>query len=89
MRLNIFGIMVIETTNAKFLIESDQSNDEFVLIYSNSSDELQRFFGSLNIHSDSNEDFPFKVFASKNEFANALIIMVKEIDYSDSTFQSN
>ena len=81
--------MVIETANAKFLIESDQSNDGFVWVFSNSSIELQRFFGSLNINPESNEDFPFKVFASKEEFANALIIMVKEIDFSDSTFQSN
>ncbi|MDG1275784.1 MAG: hypothetical protein P8O16_00800 [Algoriphagus sp.] len=81
--------MVIETTNAKFLIESDQRDEGFVLVYSNSSHELQRFFGSLNIHSNSNEDFPFQVCASKDEFANAMIVMVKEIDYSDSSFQSN
>jgi hypothetical protein len=73
--------MVIETATAKFLIEPTPKMEGLVSIYSNSSEELHRFFGSLNIHSNSNLDYPFLVRASKEDFAHALIIMVKELDY--------
>jgi hypothetical protein len=75
--------MIIQTSNAKFLIESCGQRKDCVLINSNSKEELDRFFGSLDVLETNSEKYPFQVKSCKQEFANALIIMVKEIDYSN------
>lgn len=79
--------MLIQTKNCNFLIEASQEQKGCVLIKASSQEELQRFFGSSLIKYIGNSDFPFEVFACKQEFANALILMVKEIEYSDFDFQ--
>ena len=75
--------MKIQTASAIFLIEKCESNDGCVLIRSNSRDELYRFFGSLEIGLTNELFYTYEVSACKQEFANALIVMVKEIDYSE------
>jgi len=75
--------MVIHTSTASFLIESSPNNLGCVSIQCTSELELYRFFGSLTIQESKNPDFPFAVNACKQEFSNALILMVKEIDYAD------
>lgn len=74
--------MLIYTTKSSFLIEGDRETKGCVIIQSDSNLELQRFFGSLKIESIENTDFSYQVKACKQEFANALILMVKEIDYN-------
>ena len=75
--------MIIQTTSAKFMIEKSETKDGCVSIRSNSQDELNRFFGSLEITITDDLYFSFEVISCKQEFANAMIIMVKEIDYSE------
>lgn len=75
--------MIIATSHAKFLIESCENRKDWVIINSNSKEELDRFFGSLDVIKTDSEKYPFQVKTCKQEFANALIIMIKEIDYSN------
>lgn len=79
--------MLIYTTKSSFLIEGESESKGCVIIRSDSNLELQRFFGSLKIEPSKNSAFSYQVTACKQEFANALILMVKEIDYS--TFQNS
>lgn len=74
--------MEINTTSASFLIES-RSKQGCLEVQCTSEIELNRFFGSLSIFQSENPTFPFAVKSCKQEFANALILMVKEIDYSE------
>lgn len=73
--------MLIHTNKSSFLIEGD-GDKGCVFIKSDLKDELHRLFGSLAIESSGNSEFPYQVKACKQEFANALILMVKEVDYS-------
>ncbi len=75
--------MIIQTSTAQFLIKNCNTNVGCVTISSDSLEELNRFFGSLQITPSSDPCFPHAVCACKQEFSNALILMVKEIDYSD------
>jgi hypothetical protein len=74
--------MIIQTSSAKFLVESCESRADSVLINSNSKEELDRFFGSSDFLKTNSYEYPFQVKTCKQEFANAIILMVKEIDYS-------
>jgi len=75
--------MIIQTATANFMIERCESKNGCITIRSNSQEELHRFFGSLEISESNDPFYPFAVLACKQEFANAMIIMVKEIDYSE------
>jgi hypothetical protein len=74
--------MIIQTSSAKFLIEPCENRKDCVLVNSNSKEELDRLFGSFDVSETNSQEYPFQVKSCKQEFANALIIMVKEIDYS-------
>ncbi|WP_111672305.1 hypothetical protein [Algoriphagus litoralis] len=75
--------MVIQTSKCEFLIVDNERSDGCVFIYSDSLEELQRFFGSSVVEFSSNRDWKYKILTCKQEFANALILMVKEINYTD------
>lgn len=75
--------MIIQTSKCEFLIVENDCADGCVFIFSDSLDELQRFFGSSEVEYSSNEDRKFKVQTCKQDFANALILMVKEINYTN------
>ena len=75
--------MLIQTSKANFLIEKNLGKSDCVKIKADSKEELQRYFGSSNVQFSIEQQFPFQVLACKQEFANALILMVKEIEYSD------
>lgn len=75
--------MIIRTSTASFMIEGSGSTDGCIFIRCTSQVELYRFFGSIEIKESGNSDFPYVVKSCKQEFANALILMVKEIDYSE------
>ena len=75
--------MIIQTLNSEFLIESSSTVSGCVFIYSNNPEELQRFFGSKISENQDNPDWKFKTKTCKQDFANALIHLVKEIDYTN------
>ncbi|UZD22990.1 hypothetical protein [Algoriphagus halophytocola] len=75
--------MVIRTSTASFMIEGSDSTDGCINIRCTSQVELYRFFGSVEIKETGNTHFPYLAKSCKQEFANALILMVKEIDYSE------
>jgi hypothetical protein len=75
--------MIIQTFTCEFLIEKSDKNDGSVAVYSNSLEEIQRFFGSLEIEFLPTMDWKYKVCTCKQDLSNVLIHMVKEIDYSD------
>jgi len=75
--------MIIQTSTAKFLIEKNNSKNGCISIHCNSLEELYRFFGSLEISETNDFTYAYMVRACKQEFANALILMVKEIDYTE------
>ncbi len=75
--------MLIQTSTANFLIEKCEANQGCVSISSNSQEELFRFFGSLEISKTNDFYYAYQVRSCKQEFANAMILMVKEIDYSE------
>ena len=74
--------MLIHTTKSSFLIEADVNTKGCLFIKSDLKEELQRLFGSFAIETSGNSEFPYQVKACKQEFANALILIVKEVDYS-------
>ncbi len=73
--------MLIQTNSGNFLIERNLVKPDCVKIKTNSKEELERFFGSFEITQSSDSEFPFQICACKQEFTNALILMVKEIEY--------
>lgn len=75
--------MIIQTTNCEFLIESSDQTAGCVFIYSDSLEEIQRFFGSSEVEYSSRNQWKYMVTTCKQEFANALILMVKEINYTN------
>jgi hypothetical protein len=75
--------MIIQTSKCEFLIVDKERTDGCVFIYSDSLEELQRFFGSSEVQYSANGDRKFKVHTCKQDFANALILMVKEINYTN------
>lgn len=77
--------MIIQTLNSEFLIESSAVGSGCVFIYSNNPEELQRFFGSNILENQANSDWKYRTKTCKQDFANALIHLVKEIDYTDFT----
>lgn len=75
--------MIIQTTDCEFLIESSDQTAGCVFIYSDSIEELQRLFGSSEVEYSAKDNWRYMVSTCKQEFANALILMVKEINYTD------
>lgn len=75
--------MIIHTSNCEFLIESSEKPAGCVFIYSDSQEELQRLFGSSEVEYSAKDTWRYMVSTCKQEFANALILMVKEINYTD------
>jgi hypothetical protein len=75
--------MIIQTLICDFLIEDNGQVDGCISVYSDSLEELQRLFGSSEIEYSSKDGGKYRVCTCKQDLANALILMVKEIDYSD------
>ncbi|SFO50073.1 hypothetical protein SAMN04488519_107177 [Algoriphagus ornithinivorans] len=82
--------MIIQTTNASFLIENCEFDSALVAIHSDSRFELSRLFGSVKVKSSDSHTYPFTVRISKQEFTDSLILLIKEIDYTSfSQLESN
>jgi hypothetical protein len=73
--------MIIQTLKCDFLIEGSGEMDGTLFIYSDSIDELQRLFGSSAVEYSSKPEWKYRALTCKQDFANALILIVKEIDY--------
>lgn len=74
--------MIIQTLNTEFLVEACTSGPGCLYIYSNNAEELQRFFGSSTTEVNMEGEWQYRIKTCKQNFANALIHLVKEIDYS-------
>lgn len=77
--------MIIQTINCDFLIEETGRTNGCISVYSDSLDEIQRLFSSSEIEHFDRVDWKYKVCTCKQDLANALILIVKEINYSDFT----
>ncbi|OOG76423.1 hypothetical protein [Algoriphagus sp. A40] len=75
--------MIIQTSICDFLIEESGKTDGCVFVYSDSLEEIQRLFGSSEVEYSLKEDWKFRVCTCKQDLANALILMVKEINYQN------
>lgn len=77
--------MIIQTTKGDFLVEENGNKSGSVFIYSDVLEEIQRLFGSAEIEYSSRSDWRYRVSICKQDLANMLILMVKEVDYRDYT----
>jgi hypothetical protein len=75
--------MIIQTSICRFLIEESGGVDGCVFVYSDSLEEMQRLFGSSEIEYATGGVAKYRVCTCKQDLANALILLVKEINYSD------
>jgi hypothetical protein len=79
--------MVIQTSNATFLIEESQMSDGSLLVYADNDFELQRLFSNAQVLDATGSGWKFLAVTCRQELANVLIHLVKEIDYQNF-FQS-
>lgn len=77
--------MILTTSKCEFLIEESGKMDGYVFVYSDALEEIQRLFGSSEVESSSRDDWKYRVATCKQDLANALILMVKEVNYNDFT----
>ncbi len=75
--------MIIQTSTCEFLIESSDRVDGCVFVFSDSLEEIQRLFGSSEVEYSAKQNWKYMTCTCKQNFANALILMVKEITYLD------
>ncbi len=73
--------MHIQTKSSSILIEQAVAPSSCVLVKCDSEMELVRLFGSLRVEATGDFEFPYMVKSCKQEFTDALILLVKEIDY--------
>lgn len=82
----IYSFMIIQTSTCDFLIEESGRADGCISVYSNFLEELHRLFGSSEIEYSPRSDWKYRICTCKQDLANALILLVKEIDYSNFNF---
>lgn len=73
--------MVIQTSYATFLIEESQNGG--LTVYSDSDFELQRLFANSRILQAPESGWKFSAHTCRQDLANVLIHLVKEIDYQN------
>ena len=72
-----------QTKSSSILIEKPCAQSSCVVIKCDSEIELIRLFGSLRIEKTDDLNFPYKVTTCKQEYADALLLLIKEIDYDE------
>lgn len=72
--------MLISSVHGVFSVVISEQNSDKVEVRSNNKNSLARIFDAQRIK---DREGNFFVCISKQEFANTLIMMIKEIDYSD------
>jgi hypothetical protein len=73
--------MIIQTINCDFLIEESSSTSGKLFVYSHCKEELQRFFGASVIEFSPKQEWKYRAITGKQYLVQALIHMVKEVDY--------
>ncbi|GAA0881076.1 hypothetical protein GCM10009119_40460 [Algoriphagus jejuensis] len=73
--------MIIQTSICDFLIEENEGKWGSVFIYSEVLEEIQRLFGSSEVELTTRDEWKYRVSICKQDLANALILMVKEVNY--------
>lgn len=75
--------MLLQISNASFLIENCEKDKSCISVKSDSQEELYRLFCSSKALEIVSGPMPFKLRVSRQEFSNSLIMLVKEIDYTN------
>ncbi|MDO9552800.1 hypothetical protein [Rhodonellum sp.] len=75
--------MVITSLHGTFSIIASEKDQDQLFVRSNEKKELSNVFGEKRVLDYEGESFDFFVPICKQEFANTLIMMVKEVNYSD------
>lgn len=75
--------MIITTIHGTFSIISNEKDQDKLIIRSKEKSSLTRIFDEKRIVQCEIEGFSFCVSLCKQEFAHILIMLVKEINYSD------
>lgn len=75
--------MVITSLHGTFSIIASEKDQDQLFVRSNVKRELSSVFGEKRVSNYAGEGFEFCVSICKQEFANTLIMMVKEVNYSD------
>ncbi|MFN4000129.1 hypothetical protein [Algoriphagus sp.] len=75
--------MIIQTSTCDFLIEDSGRVNGCISVFSDSLEEIHRLFGSSELEISDRSGWRYKVCTCKQDLANALILMVKEINYLD------
>lgn len=73
--------MIIKSIHGTFSIQVSENDHDKLIVKSNDKGSLTRIFDGKRINHCSSEDNTFYVSLCKQEFAHALILMVKEVDY--------
>ncbi len=75
--------MIIQTSSGDFLIEESENNSGSLLVYSGELEEIQRLFGSSEIELTARPMWKYRVSICKQTLANVLLLLVKEVTYTD------
>ncbi|WP_026956826.1 hypothetical protein [Algoriphagus vanfongensis] len=75
--------MIVQVSNATFLIENCSTQKSCFSIKSDSMEELLRLFGSSKNIQFVPGEYPYQVNICRQEFSNSLILLIKEIDYTN------
>ena len=75
--------MLVQISNATFLIENCEKDKSCISVKSDSQEELYRLFCSSKALEIVSGPMPYKLRVSRQEFSNSLIMLVKEIDYTN------
>lgn len=75
--------MIISTIHGTFSIISNEKDQDKLIIRSKEKSSLTRIFDEKRIIQYEKEGFSFCVSLCKQEFVHTLIMLVKEINYSD------
>ena len=75
--------MVIKSLHGVFFIVTSKKDKNQLLIRSKSKSELIRIFGGKRIVQYDQGEIDYEISVCRQEFANTLIMMIKEINYDD------
>ncbi|MHA7129321.1 hypothetical protein [Algoriphagus namhaensis] len=73
--------MLIQSLSASFSIQKAPDSKGCLEVRCDNQIELSRLFGSLRVEASGDFEFPYQVIACKQEYADAMILLIKEIDY--------
>lgn len=75
--------MIIKSIHGTFSINSTGQDQDKLLVKSNDKKSLLRIFDEKRVMHNHSDNSEYSVSLCKQEFAHTLILMVKEVNYSD------